>query len=188
MASIRTFICFELSREMTIKIRDYQYYIKTFGRGVRWVKPESIHLTLKFLGDVEEANVANIAERLKPIVQDFASFKIKLTGSGAFPNLKRPRVYWIGVEEATGTLVKLHDQIDNTLEKEGFEKDQREFSPHLTLGRVEFIEEVQKISTELQRTNFEGGEFQPREIVIMKSELQPSGAVYAPLHKLPFKN
>jgi len=187
MALIRAFICIELDREIAIKIRDYQYYIKTFGRGVRWVKPEGIHLTLKFLGDVEEANIASIAERLKAIAQDFAPFKIKLAGSGAFPNFKRPRIYWIGVEESTGALEKLHDLIDSELEKEGFERERRKFSPHLTLGRIKFIQEVEKISTELQRTNFEDEEFLSREIVIMKSELQPGGAVYAPLFKIPFK-
>ena len=188
MAKIRTFICFELPKDVTIKLRDLILYLKTFGRGVRWVRHDGIHITLKFLGDVEETQIDRIAERLRTIANDFAPFSLTITGKGAFPNFRRPRTFWLGLSAPENTILSIQERIEEALEQEGFERDNRRFTPHLTLGRVKFPDRtISKIAAELERMKVEEIEFDIREIVLMKSDLQPTGAVYTPLHKIELK-
>ncbi len=187
MTDIRTFICFEIPVSVKEQIVKLQNELKSFGRGVRWINPDGIHLTLKFLGDVPEENIDNIAEAVKSAVKGITPVTIKIANAGSFPNFKRPRVLWIGVEETTGQLGKIHDLIEHELEKLGYDKENRKFSPHLTLGRVKSSEGIEKISNELANTEINFGEFTAAEIIIMKSDLKQSGAVYTSLFKLKLK-
>jgi len=184
MAEIRTFICIEIPVFIKEQIIELQNKLKSFGRGVRWVNPAGIHLTLKFLGNVPEEKLNNIAETVQSAMKGLSPITIKIANAGAFPNFKSPRVFWIGVEETTGQLEKYHKLVENGLEKLGYEKENRKFSPHLTLGRIKSSEGVDKISNELSNTVINFGEFTAEEIIIMKSDLKPSGAVYIPLFKL----
>lgn len=188
MESIRTFICFELPEEVRHHLRDLIIYLKTFGRGVRWVRHDGIHLTLKFLGSVEGNRIEEIAREVQAVSSSYQPFSIKLAGKGAFPNFNRPRVFWVGIDEPTGTIAAIQSDIEDRLATLGFKKEERKFSPHLTLGRVKFDDpSVRKIAGELQRMKMDQLEFSANEIVIMKSDLQPNGAVYTPLEKIPLK-
>ncbi len=157
------------------------------GSGVSWSRPEGIHLTLKFLGDVEETQVASIAESVRIAAQACAPFSLQVDGTGAFPDFRRPRVYWVGVKEPTGTLTELQTRIETELAKLGFAKEKRAFSAHLTLGRVKSTEKIGRISTQLQQETPQFGEFITNEITVMQSQLQPSGAVYTPLQRIPLQ-
>lgn len=185
MEKIRVFICFELSKEVTNSLRDLIHYLKTFGRGVRWVRHDGVHLTLKFIGEIELSQLDEIAAAIEKVIKNYRPFKIKLSGKGAFPNLKRPKVFWIGISEVENTIRQIQEDIETALEKIGYPREERGFSPHLTLGRVKFQDPtVNKISLELERMKVDEIEFTVNEVVIMQSDLQPNGALYSPVRKI----
>ncbi len=106
------------------------------GRHVRWVRPEGIHLTLKFMGDIEVATAGKILENLPPVTASFSPFGLAIHGLGVFPNSRRPRVLWAGLDGDLETLSALQLAVDDAVGELGLPKEERAFSPHLTLGRV----------------------------------------------------
>ena len=106
------------------------------GKTVRWVRPEGIHLTLKFMGDIEPEIVERVLEALPPAAARFSPFELAISGLGVFPNAQRPRVLWAGVQGGIETLSRLQQAVDDAVENIGLPKEDRRFSPHLTLGRV----------------------------------------------------
>ncbi len=157
-------------------------------RKVRWVRPDGIHLTLKFLGEVVPDKIPDIIEATtktlsQPEIQPFGLLVGKL---GVFPNLTAPRVIWVGVDSNLKALNQLQKAVEKALNPVGFPIEARPFSPHLTIGRVPDIgqEEKRKLGILIQnyqgQTNF--GVLQVEEAVLMQSELRPEGAIYTPLH------
>lgn len=187
MAKIRVFICIELPEQIKEKLAEIQDELRPFSRGVRWTKPTGIHLTLKFLGDVDEEKIDEIADAVSNVCNGISSLELNLGDSGAFPNFKRPRVYWIGIEEPTGQLLALQADIEKELEKFGYAKENRKFFPHLTLGRVKFPDRLMDIHQKLDQYSLDRFNFTAHEIIVMKSDLQPSGAVYTPLRRIKLK-
>lgn len=187
MAKIRTFICIELTEEIRQRLADLQRELKQYSADVRWVRPESIHLTLKFLGDVDERAINDIAQATEIACKGTPTFFIGIRQTGAFPNLRRPRVLWVDVDEPEGNLKSLHKKIEEELTSLGYPKEKRSFSPHLTIGRVKSLREIDKVTQKLQAMDFTAGNFQASEVVVMRSELKPSGAVYTPLLKVQLK-
>lgn len=181
---IRTFICIDIPQEVKQKMGAVQAEMKKHGRGVRWSNSNGIHLTLKFLGDIENEKVQQVIHQAEKACAGFSPFEISVQDTGAFPNFKRPRVFWIGVDEPSGLMLQLHGAIDNSLASIGFEKEQRRFSPHLTLGRVKSDDGLKDVSRALEDMTFEPMHFLARHVVLMKSELRPGGAVYTPLHTI----
>ena len=179
---IRAFIAIEISNSVREKIANLQEELKKHKERISWTKPGNIHLTLKFLGDVEESKIKLIGESLTNATKEFQPFKFLVKNLGAFPNLRRPRVLWLGIENPTNELSEILNIIDKQLNLLGFPKKKR-FSPHLTIGRVksqvsdQFIERF-KIS------QFDGDEVKVEEIIFMKSQLHSKGAIYTPLKKL----
>lgn len=184
MADIRSFICIEIPEEILFRLKNVQDHLKPHSRGVRWVRSEGIHLTLKFLGDVAERRLPDIARAVQLAAQNIKPFDISLNGFGAFPDFRRPRIFWIGIQENAGMLVRLQRRIEEELEKEGFQAEKRPFTPHLTLGRVKSNDNIGAVSRILSAENIGVAEFRAREIVIKKSELQPSGALYTSLYNI----
>lgn len=187
MAKVRTFICFNLPREVKENLAQLQTDLKKRGRGVRWARPEGMHLTLKFLGDVDEGKIPEIADAVRKAVADRPVFQVEIAGAGGFPNLHRPRVYWVGVHETSGALEALQARIENELARLGFPKEKRKFSPHLTLGRVKFNDGLKAISEILDNKVLPPMTFTANEIIVMKSQLSPQGSTYTPLAILPLK-
>ncbi len=184
MAYIRTFICFEIPSGIRNEIRELQAQLKPLGLGVRWVNPDGIHLTLKFLGDVKEDSLTDIDDAVRRAVTSCHPAEITVKGAGAFPNFRNPRVYWIGVNEPTGEMVRCQQAIETELEELGYEKEKRRFSPHLTIGRIKETDGIDSVSNELQTIVKEFGTFTADKVIVMKSELKPSGAVYTPLYHI----
>ncbi|MDZ7262356.1 MAG: RNA 2',3'-cyclic phosphodiesterase [candidate division KSB1 bacterium] len=184
MAKIRTFIAIEIPSEVREKILEFQEELKKEPARVSWVKPENIHLTLKFLGDVEEERIDQVAQIVEQAAEGMTSFRIAIQGSGAFPNFKQPRVLWVGGQDIDGKLLPLQKNIEAKLGELGFEKENKPYSIHLTLGRVKFPRGVEAVIEKMRRSDFSGGEFPVKELVIMKSELNPAGAIYTPLRKI----
>jgi 2'-5' RNA ligase len=184
---IRTFIAIELPAEIKRALTDAQADLKRerAARYVRWVAPDGIHLTLKFLGDVERVRLPEITRVLADVCAHYPPLHLHLASLGAFPNTRRPNNLWVGVTGDTDTLARLATEIEDALAHLGFEREGRAFSPHLTLGRVkkeargadqQFVGEMVKASQISPNGNFRAG-----VVSLMQSVLKPSGAEYTQL-------
>lgn len=152
---------------------------------VRWIPPHNVHLTLKFLGDVSPANLELLAHALKRKTGQHASFSLSVGELGIFPNSRRPRVVWIGIE-APAALQTLYRDIEATAIRLGFAPEARPFSPHLTIGRVNqnvSMANIQKMRAALEQTKIGMLGTAPVDAVhIYKSDLRPGGSVYTNLY------
>lgn len=184
MGHIRTFIAIEIPELIIEEISRVQNELKRTQAQVGWVKPGNIHITLKFLGNTDESKISDIAGQIKKSVAGIPPFEIMIQGIGVFPNFRRPRVVWIGTGH-NDQLLKLAKNIDTNMSHLGFEKENRPFKAHLTLGRVKGIRGMHECLDVLRQNNdFKGGSFLADYILLIKSELKPTGAVYTPLKKI----
>jgi RNA 2',3'-cyclic 3'-phosphodiesterase len=177
--TIRTFIAVEIPDNITSAIRELQQGLKDYGVDIRWIRPENIHLTLKFLGDVRAADIDNIYEAISRTVDGIAAIPLKAKGIGVFPGIKRPRVLWVGLTGQLESLMKLQKMLDSNLKGIGFPQEKRSFKGHLTIGRINTIMPGKKFGDALMAfRNFESEAFIAHKIILFKSELKPQGAVY----------
>jgi 2'-5' RNA ligase len=180
--TIRTFIAIEIPGDIISKIRELQEGIKVYGLKIRWVRPENIHLTLKFLGDVEADKIGEISEAISKTVEGYTPISLTAKGIGVFPSIRRPRVLWVGLTGQLESLVKLQKTLDENLKVLGFPGEKRPFKGHLTMGRIKAKIDVKKFGDALMEfRNFESETFTADQIVLYKSELKPSGAFYTEL-------
>lgn len=185
---IRTFIAIDISRDVRNAISGLISELKLVPADVRWVRVEGIHLTLKFLGNIQSHMVNDILMAMERSADGIGAFKVEVKGTGAFPNFKRPRVFWVGVKEETGKLARLASAIEKELKVLGFKEEGRHFTPHLTLGRVNQGGRVEKLCDIIRRRENElFGEFDAGEVVLFRSELKPTGAEYTKLGAVPLK-
>lgn len=191
MEKIRTFIAIELNQDLQDSLTRLQDRLKRQAaeRSVRWVRPEGIHLTLKFLGDVPAPRIASISRAVEATCHDFAPFGIELAGMGCFPNTHRPRVVWVGVREPSGALVRLQKAVESALVELDFEPEDRPFTPHLTLGRVQrhaSRSDQQRLGELIAESNVGLLSAMTVSLVhVMRSDLRPDGAVYTVLALAP---
>jgi 2'-5' RNA ligase len=186
MSMLRTFIAIELPGDLQIEISQIigRLQNKAGKSGVRWVSAENIHLTLKFLGDVSSSAITDIQELLKLEAAHHHPFTATIGGVGAFPNQKRPRIIWLGVNSPP-ELASLQHGIESALAKLGYLLDERPFSPHLTLGRVRenaSTTELAALASALKDIQIGIlGKVTVDNIHLFKSDLQPGGSVYTRL-------
>lgn len=185
MAKLRTFIAIDIPMSQKEQIARLQGELRRLGGRISWTRPEGIHLTLQFLGDVEEEQLPLVAEAVVRAAGHSGPVEIGIAGTGAFPSLRHPRVLWVGVAEPSGRLKELAHAIAEELKALGFPPEDRDFSPHLTLGRVKDPHGAQQVVQALQDANFSGGTFVAREVRVMKSDLKPTGAEYTALYYIP---
>lgn len=177
-ALIRTFIAVELDPSFREKIRQIQGRFSEFD--LKFVNPEIVHITLKFLGDINESMVAPVAAALDSIMCE--PFEAKVEGIGVFPKPSNPKVLWLG---ATGNFETLHDDVETLLKPFKFKEDERAFTAHATLARVKFLNKDQKsafISVLNELKNIELGSMQVNKVLLKKSTLTPDGPIYETLH------
>ncbi len=189
---VRSFIAVELPQAVKEGLATLQKELKLAGHtAVKWVAPEGIHLTLKFLGNVSTTKISGIVGALERVAAEFSAFRLEISGLGAFPNLKRPRVLWVGVGGQTEKLISLQQLIDKALIPQGFSPEQRPFSPHLTLARLRenaLPRDRQSFGELLQKTPFTAKyEIEVDSISLMWSQLFPAGAVYTRLAWIAFR-
>ena len=187
MTTARTFIAIELDDQLKDGLGRLQDRLRTqlSPHSVRWVHPQGIHLTLKFLGDTPLEKVEEVQVALAQAANDISPFTFTVAGVGCFPNSRRPRVVWVGIQELTGSLVRLRDAVEGHVAPLGFPTEHRRFSPHLTLGRVQrhaSKSEVRELG-ELVAADATGvlDEMMVTAVSYIKSDLRPSGAVYTTL-------
>jgi len=183
---IRSFIAIDLPEETRKALEDIQKELKQCGTGVRWLKPGSIHLTLKFLGNIHLAQVEDIALAVAEEVRDQPPITLGAAGLGAFPSRRKPRVIWIGMEGEVQRLTRIQARIEDALEPLGFVREKRPFQPHLTIGRVKDRRRLQPLVEAMATLDMEPfNSFDADEIILYKSDLRPTGAIYTKLHRMP---
>lgn len=180
--TLRSFIAIDIPGNILSEIRELQEGIKDYGFKIRWVRPESIHLTLKFLGDIKAVKINEIAEAISKTVVRYTPISLQAKGVGVFPGIKRPQVLWVGLAGQLEPLVSLQKTLDENLETIGFTMEKRPFKGHLTMGRMKAKIDVKKFGDVLMTfRRFESEAFTADRIILYKSELKPSGAVYTEL-------
>lgn len=193
MESIRAFIAVELPGEVASFLARLQDDLRKREQApVKWVHPESIHLTLKFLGNIDARKVDAIAAAISGAAKGIGPLRLRLGAPGAFPNLRAPRVICIGLEGQTEELSNLHRNIDRALVPLGFSPEERRFSPHLTLGRVRdkaapnerrlLGEAVSTLKVETSLA------FEAMAVSLMRSTLTREGAIYDRLASAALKD
>lgn len=177
-ALIRTFIAVELDPSFREKILQIQDRFSEFD--LKFVNPEIVHITLKFLGGINESKVCSVAAALDSIMCE--PFEAKIEGIGVFPKPSNPKVLWLG---ATGNFETLHDDVETLLKPFKFKEDERAFTAHATLARVKFLNKGQKsafINVLNELKNIELGSMQVNKVLLKKSTLTPDGPIYETLH------
>jgi 2'-5' RNA ligase len=182
MSKFRGFIAIEI--EPFQKLILFENDIKHSGAQVKLVEPHNIHITLKFLGDTMESLIDEIEKIIKNTVKHIKPFKIKLSGSGVFPNENYIKVVWIGIRDK-GIIGEIAGKIDQDLTKFGFKKEQRRFSPHLTIARIKTVKNKEKLlKTVNNYSDIEFKEIEINSIKLKKSELTPKGPIYTTLRDI----
>lgn len=181
---MRTFIAIELPERIKKKIEELQALLKKTNAFVSWVKPENIHVTLKFLGEVPEDKINEVFSATGKALEGSKKFTMSLKGMGVFPDFRRPRVIWIGAGSGEKELCNLANKIEEEMEKMGFPKEERKFSAHFTIGRVKSPKNIDSLMELVKSTDFSTEEIEVNEVVVMKSQLHPAGAIYTPLKKM----
>lgn len=185
---MRAFIAIELEKELKDRLVSFLQELNKVSRNIKWVKREGMHLTLKFLGEIEEKKIPDIESSLKDISKKFSPFVIRLRGAGTFPpGRKNPRVLWVGIEEIK-TLMAMQAQMEEEMEKWEFPKEKREFHPHLTLGRIKthsFLGGIFPLLEKNKESDF--GEMEVKKITFFQSLLKPTGAEYRVISEFDLK-
>jgi 2'-5' RNA ligase len=183
---LRCFIAIGIPAQLQKTIGECIEILKKHDADIKWVAPENLHLTLKFLGNTDEDLLPKIRESLLALIASYKPFYIKICGTGAFPNKKNPRVLWAGLQNTDG-MKNLQDEIERSMALLGFKSEEREFNPHLTLGRVRSRRGMIMLIRELD--TFEEKEFgivPVDHILLMKSALTPKGPEYTCIDTIPF--
>ena len=182
---MRLFVAIQLSDEVRSALMAMQQTLRRTCDGVRWTRPEQLHLTLKFLGDVPDAEVSGVAQAVERAAGRAKRFEMRVNGSGCFPPQGPVRIVWVGVEEDSGELARCAQAMETELEQIGFARERRPFSPHITIGRVR--EDRSKGRT---RSATEAHALRPVEqsvssITLMSSTLAARGATYTSVTAAP---
>ncbi len=182
---IRAFIALELPQELKQAIADYVAPLRALDKGISWTKAENVHLTLKFLGEVSKAQIENVSTALRELCTNFAPIAAEISGAGVFPNEHRPRVLWIGIKENSGKLAELAQRLENECRRLGFEKEERGFTAHLTIGRVKEGKAANVVKA-LRESPFPSQQIVFQECTLMRSQLHAKGSIYTALEKVCF--
>jgi 2'-5' RNA ligase len=175
---VRAFIAIDLEPRIKESLLSLVRDLRAARADIRWVSDGGMHLTLKFLGQIDESQALRVREILKDAAGRHHAFPLRLEGTGAFPGEASPRVLWVGFA-AQPELLALQDDIETALEAEGFEREKRGFAPHLTLGRVKGPERVAKAMSELAKHSQESfGAMTVLKVALFESLLRPEGAEY----------
>lgn len=176
---IRAFIAIPLPQEVIDRARELQAGLREEGLRMRWVRPQAIHLTLKFLGDIDRTRIAKIEQALATVAGPSGPLELAAKGLGVFPGVSQARVLWMGIAGETPALLALQRRIETELVPLGFPSEKRRYSAHLTLARARGRLDPHRLVRCLETLGgLEAVPFEVREIVLFRSELKPDGAVY----------
>ncbi len=183
MARLRTFVAVELSKELRARCVALQETLARAGADVKWVEPENIHVTLLFLGEVEDRTVADVCRAVALVAGRHEGFPLAVETVGCFPNPRRPRVVWAGVGAGSAELVGLHDALETPLLDLGcYRREERQYTPHITLGRVRGEQQTDRLAAALaKKADWQAGTVDVKELLVLSSELRREGPTYTVL-------
>jgi 2'-5' RNA ligase len=183
MARVRTFLGIDLGEEIRDRLVSLQADLGTIASDVKWVEPDNLHLTLLFLGEVEQREVLDICRAGQNAVAELPVFTMSIEGAGCFPNSRRPRTLWVGVGEGSEEVCAVHDAIEAPLLEMGsYRRETRAYVPHVTLGRVKGDRPNDELAKALTKNQtWSAGDVLVREVQVMSSELTRDGPIYTVL-------
>lgn len=186
----RIFVAIDISEEARFITKNYLDNLRNSFTDLRvgWEKAEKLHITLKFLGDIEEKQLIKLNEAIKIIAQKINKFSISINKTGVFPNAKKARVLWLGLKDESDNLMIMHQLLETELISLGFAKEEKKFTPHLTIARIREPNKAEKLVEKHLSNNFEPIKFQVSEIVIYESILAPTGSTYQKIKTIELKN
>lgn len=178
---IRSFIAFDIANNTVLnRIFSIQTHLKELDLDLKIVNPQNIHITVRFLGNINPTIVEKIYETIKST--QFEPFPIQLQGLGIFPNLNHPKVVWVGIMQGADQLKKIFSQLEPKIQALGFPKDPYGFSPHLTIARVKTGKNKQKLAEFVTKKNdFDLGTINADCLKLKRSQLSPKGPIYSTL-------
>jgi 2'-5' RNA ligase len=189
---MRTFIAIELPLEIKETLARLQEQLKKSGADVKWVKPDNIHLTLKFLGEIEDKKLSKLNQILQDTMKDKTGFTMRLSSIGAFPSINSPRVVWMGIDKGDSQIKEIAEDLEQGISKLGIPKEDRPFSSHITIGRLRTAQNRERLVKDLKdlkdlnKLN-ENLEFPVTKITLLKSTLTPKGPIYEVLKEAILK-
>ena len=187
MSEIRAFIALRSSQVLKKKLAAVQSELISENADVKWDLPEKFHITLKFLGNCKPEVLAQLTTDLRSSLQDIHSFEIVYRAIGCFPTITHPKVVWVGADK-NQSLDQLQAKVEEACTKLGFTKEDRQFHPHITLGRVKGNRNIHRLTEKLKSITLEPLQAQCSEVLLMRSELKPTGSIYTLLNSIPFKS
>lgn len=185
---MRTFIAIELSDEIKDALAQIQSHLKYAGTDVKWVEKDNIHLTLKFLGEIDENKCEKVKTALDEIAKSVKPFEISLKDIGVFPKIEFPRVIWVGLDKGVKESTELAAKTDDALSKIGFDKEARPFAAHLTIGRVRSPKNKATLASKLTTyaLTLTTKLLLIQSVILFQSKLTPTGSIYTKLHEAKF--
>lgn len=184
---MRLFIAIQLSDEVKTALRKAQRMLAAFDRVVRWLTPEQMHLTLKFLGEVENGAVTEVSAAADLAAEPCPPFEMVIAGAGCFPPRGRVRIVWAGIDEPSGALAAYSEQLEERCAEIGFERERRPFSPHLTVGRVREDPTGGRLRQAVEQTRVGPVSQRVDALCVFQSTLKPQGAEYAIVSRHPLR-
>lgn len=185
MATLRLFIAIEIPSGIQSHIADIVRLLKRADADVRCEQPEKLHITLKFLGKTEEGKQTEIVAALEGIAGSTPQFAVRYSTLGCFPHKREPRIIWVGVEDSDSAAQNLAASVESSMCLLGFEKDEKKFHPHVTVGRVRSQRNMNHLIRTMESITFESQPTTISDIALVKSERMPSGSVYKIVKTIP---
>jgi 2'-5' RNA ligase len=155
------------------------------GADVKWESAEKLHATIRFLGSTDGSLLPRLASDLQALSGSHQPMKVRYHGVGCFPDMKRPRVVWIGIEDPDGALAALQQSVETVVTALGFKREERRFHPHVTLGRVRSLHRVARLLTTFETITFDTEPVVLTEFSLVRSDLRPDGSVYTVMGTFP---
>ncbi|HZK40397.1 MAG TPA: RNA 2',3'-cyclic phosphodiesterase [Atribacterota bacterium] len=186
MEKVRSFIAFNLNPEIKEYLASLQANLNAPETKIKWVEKNNLHLTMKFLRDISSEQTELVKSALKEITSRYSPFIIKLSSDiGIFPTYQMPRIIWTGIKEGANQLHELYSSIETMLYKEGFPRENKDFSSHITIGRVKFIRDTTNFIQILKSIEVNNFSQEVGNIDLMESKLTPNGPIYNIIAKFP---
>ena len=185
MSRTRTFIAIDPGKEIRGRLVSLQEQLAKAGTEVKWVEPENLHVTLLFLGEVDLRALPEVCKAVSEVTRQTPAFQMRVERASCFGSPRRPRTLWAGVGDGAQILCALHDSLELPLLELGcYRREERQFTPHITLGRVKSDTPTDKLAAALAKNaGWQGGETHVREVLVMGSELTSYGPVYTVLSR-----
>jgi RNA 2',3'-cyclic 3'-phosphodiesterase len=174
---VRLFVAIDLPPEWKLELAEIERSIGWLGRGVKWVDPQSMHLTLKFLGETDDRDLPVVREQLISACDGFPAFTMQMRGTGVFPAPNRPRVYWVGLKSGDA-LITLNQKVERAMQEIGYPPEENPFKPHLTVARIKDPIGKQRQTDALLSYHMASEPIAVQEVLLMRSHLASDGARY----------